>query len=71
MVITFDLHYPALLALNPESWVSAIIFRTSADPDWDNQRLHATLALMVNALVEGAIAVVEDERIRLRLILDL
>ena len=72
VVITFDLDYPALLALNPHSRVSAIILRTtSAEPDWVNQRLRETLPLMTDALSEGAIAVVEDDRIRLRRFLDL
>lgn len=72
VVITFDLDYPALLALNPESRVSAIILRTtSAEPDWINERLRDTLPLMADALIEGAIAVIEDDRIRLRRFVDL
>jgi len=72
VVITFDLDYPALLALNPDSRISAIILRTtSAEPEWVNQRLRETLPLMRNALSEGAIAVVEDDRIRVRRFLDL
>ena len=50
-VLTFDLDYPALLALNPSSRASAIIFRTlSAEPEWINQRLSETLALLTDAL---------------------
>ena len=72
VVITFDLDYPALLALNPARRVSAIILRTSsAEPDWVNQRLRDTLPLMADALLEGAIAVIEDDRIRLRRFVDL
>ena len=72
VVLTFDLDYPALLALNSSSRVSAIIFRTlSAEPEWINQRLRDTLPLMAEALAEGAIVVVEDHRIRVRRFLDL
>jgi predicted nuclease of predicted toxin-antitoxin system len=72
VLITFDLDYPALLALNPESRVSAIILRTTiAEPEWINQRLHDTQPVMTDALTEGAIAVVEDDRIRLRRFFDL
>ena len=72
VVLTFDLDYPALLALNPTSRVSAIIFRTlSAEPEWINQRLSEALPLLAKALREGAIAVVEDRRIRVRRFLDL
>jgi predicted nuclease of predicted toxin-antitoxin system len=72
VVLTFDLDYPALLALNPGSRVSAIVFRTtSAEPEWINQRLREALPLISDALIEGAIVVVEDDRIRLRRFVDL
>jgi predicted nuclease of predicted toxin-antitoxin system len=72
VVLTFDLDYPALLALNPANRVSAIILRTSsADPEWINQRLRETLPLITDAIAEGAIAVVEEGRIRLRRFVDL
>jgi len=72
VVLTFDLDYPALLALNPSSRVSAIVFRTvNANPEWINQRLRQTLSLLVDALQNGAIAVVEDDRYRVRRFLDL
>ena len=72
VVLTFDLDYPALLALNPSSRASAIIFRPlSAEPEWINQRLSETLALLTDALTEGAIVVVDDHRIRVRRFLDL
>ena len=72
VVLTFDLDYPALLALNSSSRVSAIIFRTSsAEPEWINRRLGETLPLLAEALREGAIVVVEDYRIRVRRFLDL
>jgi predicted nuclease of predicted toxin-antitoxin system len=72
VVLTFDLDYPALLALNPTSRVSAIVLRTlSAEPEWINQRLRETLPLMTDALTAGAIAVVEDDRIRIRHFVDL
>jgi predicted nuclease of predicted toxin-antitoxin system len=67
VVLTFDLDYPALLALNPSSRVSAIIFRTrGARPKWINQRLGETLPLLADALTDGAIVVVEDDRMRVR-----
>jgi predicted nuclease of predicted toxin-antitoxin system len=72
VMLTFDLDYPALLALNPSSRVSAIIFRAlSAKPKWINQRLGEILPLLEDALTEGAVAVVEDRRIRVRRFLDL
>jgi predicted nuclease of predicted toxin-antitoxin system len=72
VVLTFDLDYPALLALNPSSRASAVIFRTlSAEPEWINQRLSETLAFVTDALTEGAIVVVEDHRVRVRRFLDL
>jgi predicted nuclease of predicted toxin-antitoxin system len=72
VVLTFDLDYPALLALNPTSRVSAIIFRTlSAEPERINQRLGEILPLLEDALTEGSIVVVEDHRIRVRRFLDL
>ena len=72
VVLTFDLDYPALLALNPSSRVSAIIFRTlNAEPEWINRRLSETLPLLAEALREGALVVIEDYRIRVRRFLDL
>ena len=72
VVLTFDLDYPALLALNPSSRASAIIFRTlNAEPEWINQRLSESLALLTDALTEGAIVVVDDHRIRVRRFLEL
>ena len=72
VVVTFDLDYPALLALHPANRVSAIILRTnSADPEWINQRFRETLPLMSDALGQGAIVVVEDDRIRVRYFSDL
>jgi len=72
VVLTFDLDYPALLALNPSNRASSIIFRTqSAEPEWINLRLGETLVLLADALAEGAIVVVEDQRVRVRRFLDL
>ena len=72
VILTFDLDYPALLALNPSSRASVIVFRTvSADPEWINQRLDQTLVLLADALNNGAIVVVEDDRYRVRRFLDL
>ena len=72
VVMTFDLDYPTLLALNPGSRVSAIVFRTlRAEPEWINERLRETLPLMTDALTAGAIVVVEDDRIRIRRFVDL
>ena len=72
VVLTFDLDYPALLALNPSSRASAIILRTMiAEPEWINQRLGETLPLLADALTDGAIVVVEDYRVRVRRFLEL
>jgi predicted nuclease of predicted toxin-antitoxin system len=72
ILLTFDLDYPALLALNLSTRVSAIIFRTqSAEPEWINQRLGETLPLLAGALTEGAMVVIEDHRVRVRRFLDL
>jgi hypothetical protein len=60
------------LALNPSNRASSIIFRTqSAEPEWINLRLGETLVLLADALAEGAIVVVEDQRVRVRRFLDL
>lgn len=70
-MLTFDLDYPALLALRQAERASAILFRTiNADPGWINSRLAETLPLISHALDEGAIVVVEDGRIRIRRFLD-
>jgi len=72
VVVTFDLDYPALLALNPSSRASAIVFRTTrADPEWINRRLEETLTFLAEALENGAIVAVEDDRYRVRRFLDL
>jgi predicted nuclease of predicted toxin-antitoxin system len=72
VVLTFDLDYPALLALRTENRVSAVIIRTvSADSAWVNARLAECLPLMASALQEGAIVVLEDGRIRIRKFVDL
>ncbi|MBZ5516043.1 MAG: DUF5615 family PIN-like protein [Acidobacteriia bacterium] len=72
VVLTFDLDYPALLALRAKERVSAVIFRTvTADPNWINSRLLQCLPLVEDALREGAIVVVEDDRVRVRRFLDL
>ncbi len=71
VVLTFDLDYPAIMALNPEIRISAVIFRTeSADPSWINHRLSETLQLTSAVLTEGAVVVVEDDRIRVRRFVD-
>jgi predicted nuclease of predicted toxin-antitoxin system len=67
VVLTFDLDYPALLALRRAGRASAVVFRTvNADPEWVNFRLADCLPLILRALEEGAIVVVEDHRIRIR-----
>ncbi len=67
IVLTFDLDYPALLALRQAERASAIVFRmTNADPGWINSRLADSLPLISVALKEGAIVVLEDARIRIR-----
>jgi predicted nuclease of predicted toxin-antitoxin system len=72
IVLTFDLDYPALLALGTRDRVSAVIFRTvNADPTWINSRLAQCLPLVEDVLKEGAIVVIEDDRVRVRRFLDL
>jgi predicted nuclease of predicted toxin-antitoxin system len=72
VVLTFDLDYPALLALGRKDRVSAIVVRTViADPTWINSRLLQSLPFAEDALKEGAIVVVEDDRIRVRKFSDL
>ena len=72
VVLTFDLDYPALLALRQARRASAILFRTViADPAWINSRLAECLPLILQPLNEGAIVVVEDDRVRIRLLAEL
>jgi predicted nuclease of predicted toxin-antitoxin system len=72
IILTFDLDYPMLLALAPERRASSIVFRTTiAEGSWINARLAACLPLVENDLREGAIVVVEDDRIRIRKFADL
>ncbi|MFB3922991.1 MAG: DUF5615 family PIN-like protein [Terriglobia bacterium] len=72
VVLTFDLDYPALLALNVKGRASAIVFRTTkADATWINSRLEQFLPMIESALLEGAIVVVEDDRARIRRFVDL
>ena len=72
VVLTFDLDYPALLALRQVGRASAIVFRTViADPAWINSRLPQCLPLILQPLNEGAIVVVEDDRLRIRLFVEL
>lgn len=72
VVLTFDLDYPALLAIGTKDRVSAIVFRTvNADPALINSHLSQYLPLVEDLLREGAIVVVEDDRIRVRRFLDL
>jgi predicted nuclease of predicted toxin-antitoxin system len=72
VVLTFDLDYPMLLALHRETRTSAIIFRTSnAAHERINSRLAVCLPQAEHALKEGAIVVVEDDRLRVRRFIDL
>ena len=72
IVVTFDLDYPALLALRRAARVSAIVFRTfSADPLWINTRLTDCLPRIIQPLAKGAIVVIEDDRVRIRLSIEL
>ena len=66
-VLTFDLDYPALLALRLTNRASAIVFRTAnAGPAWINARLLQSIPAMEEALAEGAIVIVEDDRMPIR-----
>jgi predicted nuclease of predicted toxin-antitoxin system len=67
IVLTFDFDYPALLALRLTNRASAIVFRTAnADPAWINARLRQSIPAMEEALAEGAIVIIEDDRMRIR-----
>ena len=67
VILTFDLDYPLLLVLTAEKRTSTVVFRTSsADPDWINSRLQKHLALVETDLTDGAIVIVEDDRVRVR-----
>ena len=66
-IITIDLDYPEIIALTRKSFPSAIIFRlTNPDADTLNALLKEHLEKIKNDLEEGAIVVIEDEKIRIR-----
>ncbi len=72
VVLTFDLDYAALLALRQAERASAIVFGTViADPAWINSRFADCLPLILQPLNEGAIVVVEEDRLRIRLFVEL
>jgi predicted nuclease of predicted toxin-antitoxin system len=72
VILTFDLEYPTLLALRRGIRPSAVIFRTAnASPERIHMLLGQFLEKLVPDLAGGAIAVIEDERIRVRRFADL
>jgi predicted nuclease of predicted toxin-antitoxin system len=67
IILTFDLDFGEILALSAGQMVSVILFRlnNTATP-FVIQRLHAVLMDVREALIAGAIVVVEDARHRIR-----
>ena len=66
-IITIDLDYPEIIALGRKSFPSAIIFRlTNPDVDTLNTLLNEYLEKIKKDLKEGAIVIIEDEKVRIR-----
>lgn len=67
IILTFDLDFSELLAINRESLPSTIIFRLQqTSPLFVAARLLEALPFYKDALIEGAILMIEDRRYRLR-----
>ena len=67
MILCFDLDFAALVALSRERLPSVITFRTSLhSPAYVNQRLDAVLPEIEPEIARGALATVEDGRVRVR-----
>jgi predicted nuclease of predicted toxin-antitoxin system len=67
VVLCFDLDFAALVALSRERLPSVVTFRTSLHrPAYINQRLGAVLSELEPELARGALATVEDGRVRVR-----
>jgi predicted nuclease of predicted toxin-antitoxin system len=67
IILTFDLDFSELLAINRENLPSVVIFRLQKTiPRFVADRLLESLPLYKENLTQGAILIIEDSRYRLR-----
>jgi len=67
IILTFDLDFSELLAINRENLPSVVIFRLQKTiPRFVADRLLESLPLYKENLIQGAILIIEDSRYRLR-----
>ena len=67
VILCFDLGFAELVALSGEKLPSLITFRTTRQqPDFINKRLDEVLPEIMEELERGALATVEDNRVRVR-----
>jgi predicted nuclease of predicted toxin-antitoxin system len=67
IILTFDLDFSELLAMNRENLPSVLIFRLQkTTPHFVADRLLESLLLYKENLIQGAILIIEDSRYRLR-----
>jgi len=67
IILTHDLDYGTLLAFSGESKPSVVIFRLrNTHPDYLFRRMMNIWSEIQNALLEGAIVVLEDATLRIR-----
>ena len=67
VILCFDLGFAELVALSGEKLPSLITFRTTRQqPDFINNRLDEVLPEIMQELEQGALATVEDRRVRVR-----
>ena len=67
VILCFDLGFAELVALSGEKLPSLITFRTTRQqPDFINSRLDDVLPEIMEDLERGALATVEDHRVRVR-----